>query len=323
MVNHALSRVLKRTWGRLPRALREAVFQPRTPLERWNEWHRFYDVDPFRVAGDPGTPAEYRTLAREAASSMSEAFLERVRSTTGFLPDPRRIAELAESTQIVRRPEGQQNNYAHGFLLYGLIRAMADTGRGSDNLVVLETGTARGFSTICMAMALADADRAGTILTIDVLHSDRPILWNSIADASGPKTRFELLAEWRQLLERYVVFLRGRSEIVIEQLGLQRIHFAFLDGAHDYEHVRAELEFVAARQRAGDRILCDDYSETEFPGIVEAVEEFLARGEYSASRFDSAPTRSHLLLERNDGPLPSSDLASSRSALGDGPIRDE
>ena len=55
----------------------------------------------------------------------------------------------------------------------------------------------------------ANAGRAGTILTVDILHAERPIYWNSIADADGPRSRLELLEPWSDLVEDHVVFLRG------------------------------------------------------------------------------------------------------------------
>ncbi len=165
-------------------------------------------------------------------------------------------------------------------------------------MTILETGTARGFSAVCMAKALRDAKRAGTILTVDVLHAERPILWNSIADTEGPKTRLQLLEPWSDLVEDHVVFLRGDVAIALEQIGVPRIHFAFLDAEHTFDAVQHELAFVAAHQQAGDVIVCDDYTPSEFPEIVRAVDELAATGAYALEPFASSDDRGYAYLER-------------------------
>ena len=44
----------------------------------------------------------------------------------------------------------------------------------TEKIFILETGTARGFSAICMAKALEDNNKDGLILTYDVLpHSKK------------------------------------------------------------------------------------------------------------------------------------------------------
>ena len=64
--------------------------------------------------------------------------------------------------------------------------------------------------------------------------------------------------KWSDLVEKYLVFVSGYSQIVLRQLGLKRVHFAFLDSGHKYTDLHHELEYVAARQEAGDIIVCED-----------------------------------------------------------------
>jgi predicted O-methyltransferase YrrM len=54
--------------------------------------------------------------------------------------------------------------YAHGRLLYSVLRKyIADNSPAYVN--VLETGTARGFSALCMAKAIADSGVTGHVVT--------------------------------------------------------------------------------------------------------------------------------------------------------------
>ena len=117
--------------------------------------------------------------------------------------------------------------------------------------------------------------------------------------SEGPRTRLELLEPWADLVEDHVVFLRGDVSIALEQLGLPRIHFAFLDAEHTYDAVRRELAFVAAHQRPGDVIVCDDYTPAAFPEIVRAVDELGASGRYELETYVSSPDRGYAYLQKS------------------------
>jgi hypothetical protein len=186
----------------------------------------------------------------------------------------------------------------HGYLLYGALRNYLHAHPELRSVNVLETGTARGFSELCMAKTLADADRAGKIVTLDVLHARKPLYWNCIHDTEGQKTRLQLLKPWQELLDRYVIFLRGYTDIALSQLEWQRVHFAFLDSGHDYTTLQLELAYVRARQQPGDVVVCDDYTPAQFPGVVQAVDEFLADGEYKGQPFMVDEQRGYMVMRK-------------------------
>lgn len=276
----------------LDRLLRRLLRTPR--IEVWRGWYRRFDENPFGVA--PAGVSRQRFLELAGRVRRNDALLASLDERFGHLPDAEFVDEVALATQVV--PKDEELDWSHGFLLYAALRSYLDGMRPDRPVAILETGTARGFSAICMAKALEDASRAGAIVTVDVLHAERPIFWNSIADAEGPRTRLELLEHWSELLEGHVVFLRGDVSVVLEQLGLPRVHFAFLDAEHTYEAVRDELAFVAAHQRPGDVVVCDDYTPREFPEIVRAVDEWAASGTYELEVFASSNTRGYAYLRR-------------------------
>ena len=45
------------------------------------------------------------------------------------------------------------------------------------SVTILETGTARGFSALCMAKALEDSKKKGIILTFDILSHNKKSYW--------------------------------------------------------------------------------------------------------------------------------------------------
>ena len=264
-------------------------------VDVWRGWYRRYDENPFAV--DPESISRERFLALAAGTRRNDAFVATLGERFGKLPDAEFVDELALATQVV--PKDEELDWSHGFLLYAALTGYLERVDSDRPVTIFETGTARGFSAVCMPKALRDAGGSGKILTADMLHAERPLFWNSIADADGPKTRLELLDRWADLVEDYVVFLRADVAVVLEQLGLARIHFAFLDAEHTYHAVRDELAFVAAHQKVGDVIVCDDYTPREFPEIVRAVDELAASGTYELEPFASSDARGYAYLQKS------------------------
>ena len=100
------------------------------------------------------------------------------------------------------------------------------------NIDILETGTARGFSSVCMSKAIVDSNSDGKIHTIDILPNNKKIYWNCISDIDGKKTRTELLKNWAIYVDK-INFHTGNSINVLKKLDLKRVNFAFLDGSHN------------------------------------------------------------------------------------------
>lgn len=264
-------------------------------LEWYIKYKRF-SKDPFGIGNNPLPRDYYLQAAEKAKKNISEDFLKEIKDYFGNLPPNDFVDELALSTQIVKKKS--ELNYNHGYLLYSaLCRYIKDN--PNQNYTILETGTARGFSAVIMAKALDDANVAGKIITVDVLPHNDKIYWNCIHDAEGKKTRFELLEKWKDLVEKYIFFIQGYSDIVLKQLGFPRVHFAFIDGLHSYEGAKIDAEFVMNFQKKGDVIVFDDYTPDQLPGIVKLVDEIAESGKYSKKIFSSNSKRGYAYCVRN------------------------
>ena len=203
--------------------------------------------------------------------------------------------ELALHTQVVIK--SSEICYQHGRLLYTFVTDYLN--RNDLNYInILETGTARGFSCLCMAKALHDRDVEGKIITFDLLPHDVKMYWNCIDDLEGAKSRVELLANYSDLVSRYVLFLEGKSKDTLDKLELSRIHFAFLDGGHDYEDVKSEVCYVRQRQEKEDIIFFDDYQQEYFPGIVKAVGELESDGSHHINIVVANDQRGYAIAEK-------------------------
>jgi predicted O-methyltransferase YrrM len=187
--------------------------------------------------------------------------------------------------------------YQHGRLLYSTVAQYVRDHR-DEHLTIVETGTARGFSALCMAKALSDADACGTIVSFDVLPHDASILWNCVLDADGPRTREELLRDYADLVERYLIFQRGDTTRELARTYFPRVHLAFLDSSHTYEHVLAEFSSFRSRQKPGDVLFFDDYTEDVFPGVVRAATRICREFGYNGVVVEAGPRRKYLVATK-------------------------
>lgn len=262
-----------------------------------NNW-AWYN-DPFGVKPQ-GSRETYLKLFNET-SSLSYKEIDRLESELGFSIEKEWLDKLALKTQIVIKKS--KLSYAHGRLLYSVVsKYLKDNPKtsSSERLNIFETGTARGFSALCMAKALSDQDRPGVIITFDVLPHNKPMLWNCITDhEQGRLSRSDLLSHWRDLTERYIVFHQGDTRIELPKVQTDRVHLAYLDGAHTYEDVMFEFEQIREKQTEGDVIIYDDYNDDQFPGLVKAVDEICHLHKYRRIDLKSDQHRGYVIAYKD------------------------
>jgi predicted O-methyltransferase YrrM len=243
---------------------------------------RKWDLAPL---GDTpaGTAEQYHALW-ETAKECTFPEVDAVERELGFAVDKGWLDDLALHTQVtIKNYKGSSRIvYPHGRLLYATLRHYLARKQPS-SVNIIETGTARGFSALCMAKALEDAGVEGRIFTVDLIPHTREIYWNCIDDLEGKRSRAQLLAPWASLRDR-VIFLQGNSLSLLPSLGLERVHFAFLDARHIALTVLAEYDAIATRQSPGDMLFFDDVTPANFPGVVKAVDRIEASGDYSLRR---------------------------------------
>lgn len=253
-------------------------------------WHS----NPF-TASPKGDRETYLLLAAEARQKIYP-LIDSYEAEIGYKIDYEWLHALALHTQIVIK--SSTLCYEHGRLLYSTLRHYISTMK-PDALTIIETGTARGFSALCMARALEDAGAVGRIVTFDVLPHATKMYWNCIDDHEGQKTRAELLATYTDLTGRYILFHQGNTRIELPKLYADRVHFAFLDAMHEYADVMLEFSCIRDRQHVGDVIFFDDYTPRLFPGVVQAVDEICITNNYNKRVITLSDTRGYVIAVKN------------------------
>jgi len=234
----------------------------------------------------------YQNLAR-ATAGQAYPEIDLFEEITGYAIASEWLHDLALHTQVVIKKSPLC--YAHGRVLYSALSRYLDSIVASEPINIVETGTARGFSSLCMARALDDMGRAGKVVTFDILPHRSPIYWNCIDDLERKKSREELLAPWSEMVRKYLVFVQGDTHFMLPSVSIDRVNFAFLDGAHTYPDVLFEFAQIAGSQYTGDVVVFDDYTPSQYPGIVAAVDEICNKYGYSPEKLSAHSGRGYVV----------------------------
>ena len=237
---------------------------------------------------------EYSEIWKEAKSKKYK-LVDDYEKQAAYKIDQNWYQELALHTQVVVKKSDIV--YVHGRLLYACLRKYLKNNKNT-NINIVETGTARGFSALCMAKALKDADVCGKIITLDVLPHNHKMYWNCIDDNEGKKTRQELLKPYSKLTEKYIIFHQGNTKTELPKLQTDRVHFAFLDNAHNYYYLMSEFQNLREKQQKGDIIFFDDYTPKMFPGVVKAIDEICDKYNYSKEIITISQERAYVIAEK-------------------------
>jgi len=232
---------------------------------------------------------------------LYNGYLEKIKTNT-FVQDNFNnkeisfINNLALNTQVVKK--NSKINWMHGFILMKTLKDYLK--ENSDNkFIILETGTAAGFSALIMSYVLYLHNEEYIIYTIDIVPHNKKIYWNRISDhLVGKTSRRELLNEYLYLLKN-IRFVNDVSKNYFRnKLNFKRVNFAFIDGSHDYEDVKAEFDFVDKHNIKGDIIVLDDYSPGKFDGIVKITNEIKNSKKYDINIINSHDNRGYVILKK-------------------------
>ena len=92
------------------------------------------------------------------------------------------------------------------------------------------------------------------------------------------------LSAVQNLLSKFkdnVHLIKGNSNKILKKIDMSKIDYVFLDGGHDYETVKNDLNCCSEVINNGGTILCDDYNLSYAPGVKKAIDELVERNDFS------------------------------------------
>lgn len=134
---------------------------------------------------------------------------------------------------------------------------------------LLEIGCYHGRSAAVLAMHLQTGERLFLSDAFDLPLSD------PYGDTPTPERVWRNLDVAVQNLPRERISIQRGYSSDLELPANARVRFAHIDGGHDSATVHNDLEFCAQRLASGGVIALDDYAHPLYPGVTEAVKEFL------------------------------------------------
>lgn len=214
---------------------------------------------------------------------MVDAFEKRM----GYALDSEKLLRAARvlACPVKKSPP----NWQHGRVIYAatleyLIRTDRD-----EHHILLDVGTAKGFSALCLYWALWDSDRLGNVHSVDVIDPESSERRNTIAEADGPLSLYGVLEQWPEHAQ--IDFYRSTGQKFIMEHPY-RFHVAFIDGKHSYEAVSWESALLAERQQSGDLVMFDD---VQIAGVSKALKE---QRSYELEYLEILPNRKYAIGRR-------------------------
>lgn len=154
-------------------------------------------------------------------------------------------------------------NWQHGRVIYAALMKYLEV--RSEPVNVFDCGTAKGFSALCMAFALADAKASGKVHSVDVIDPTSMVPRNSVLDLERPRAVRDFVMPWSESDRIEFHWSTGINWLKSHP---ERVHFAFIDGKHSEGIVREEAVLLTERQEPGDIAIFDDM---QIAGVHAAV----------------------------------------------------
>ena len=77
-----------------------------------------------------------------------------------------------------------------------------------------------------------------------------------------------------------VHLIKGNSNKIMKKIDMSKIDYVFLDGGHEYETVKNDLNNCIEVINKMGTILCDDYDLSYAPGVKKAIDEFVEQNDF-------------------------------------------
>ena len=91
----------------------------------------------------------------------------------------------------------------------------------------------------------------------------------------------EAVEDLLKKFKKNIHLIKGNSNTVLKKIDMSKIDYVFLDGGHDYETVKNDLNCCSEVIDNNGTILCDDYNLSYAPGVKKAIDEFVEVKNYN------------------------------------------
>jgi predicted O-methyltransferase YrrM len=149
--------------------------------------------------------------------------------------------------------------------------------RARDGAVFVEVGSWLGRSTAYMAVEIANSGKQISFFAVDTWRGSPAEQYQAVVREMGG-TAYEAFLEnmERGSVRAMVTPMVGLSALSARAFNDREVDFVFLDAAHDFHSVRADVRAWLPKVRVGGVIAGHD---ANCPGLMNAVREYIRAGE--------------------------------------------
>ena len=90
----------------------------------------------------------------------------------------------------------------------------------------------------------------------------------------------EAVEDLLKKFKKNIHLIKGNSNHVLKKIDMSKIEYVFLDGGHDYETIKNDLNSCIEVINNKGTILCDDYNLSYAPGVKNAIDEFVKNNNF-------------------------------------------
>ena len=155
---------------------------------------------------------------------------------------------------------------------------------------VVHGGTARNICELLYQTHKNDFKYIGLDLFVENEENKNEVIPNNTFNNPLKKIYFKYIKKQnpysleavRDLLKKFeknVHLIQGNSNKVLNKMDMSKIDYVFLDGGHEYNTVKNDLNNCIEVIKKGGTVLCDDYNLGSAPGVKEAIDEFVNKNQ--------------------------------------------
>ena len=90
----------------------------------------------------------------------------------------------------------------------------------------------------------------------------------------------EAVEDLLKKFKKNIHLIKGNSNLVLKKIDMSKVDYVFLDGGHDYNTVKNDLNCCSEVIDNNGTILCDDYNLAYAPGVKKAIDEYVEDNDY-------------------------------------------
>lgn len=99
--------------------------------------------------------------------------------------------------------------------------------------------------------------------------------WEGNKELLNPKEAFKKCSDLLKAYGDRAELIKGWSPDIANHFPDESLDFVYIDALHDYESVKADIKAFYPKVKPGGIIAGHDYHKEDWPGVVQAVDEFI------------------------------------------------